>query len=256
MTCSRFKDRLQNYLIFCFQNTHRFKQFLRGFGNKFLPFRVFRSSYFVTIPKILVFVVLVGCTVLVPSFSAAAETQSLSILIIGDSLTAGRGVMPEQAYPFMIQEKLVKSGQENVRIINAGISGSTSAGAYARLKWYLKAGPNVLVLALGANDGLRGLPVREMEKNLDKAITLAKESNIRVIIAGMQVPPNYGPEYAKDFRQVFPDLAKRHQIPLIPFLLEGVAGQAELSQADGIHPNPLGHKIIADTVLPYILECL
>jgi len=206
--------------------------------------------------KVLFLIVLAGCTVLVPSVSAVAETKALSVLIIGDSLTAGRGVMPEQAYPFMIQEKLKKSGQENVRIINAGISGSTSAGAYARLKWYLKAGPNVLILALGANDGLRGLPVQEMKKNLDKAITLAKESNIRVIIAGMEVPPNYGPEYSKDFRQVFPDLAKEHQIPLIPFLLEGVAGHARLNQADGIHPNPSGHKIIADTVLPFILECL
>ncbi len=206
--------------------------------------------------KILVFVVLIGYTIGGPTVLACAETKVLSVLIIGDSLTAGRGVMPEQAYPFMIQERLKKSGQDNVRIINAGISGSTSAGAYARLKWYLKAGPNVLVLALGANDGLRGLPVQEMKKNLDKAITLAKESDIRVVLAGMLVPPNYGPEYSEDFRQVFPDLAKRHQIPLIPFLLEGVAGQAGLSQADGIHPNSSGHEIIADTVLPYILECL
>lgn len=179
-----------------------------------------------------------------------------AVLIIGDSLTAGRGVMPEQAYPALIQSRLAAAGQNGVRVVNAGISGSTSAGAHARLKWYLKARPRVLVLALGANDGLRGLPVAEMEKNLDKAISLAKTSGIRVILAGMEVPPNYGPDYADAFRRVFPDLARRHGIPLIPFLLAGVAGNPDLNQADGIHPNPEGHKIVAKTVIPYILEAL
>ncbi len=203
--------------------------------------------------KVLFLIVLAGCTIGAPAV-CAAETQS--VLILGDSLTAGLGVMPEEAYPSLIQDKMIKSGQGKIRIINAGISGSTSAGAYSRLKWYLKVRPDILVLALGANDGLRGLPVREMEKNLDKAIILAKESNIRVIIAGMEIPPNYGPDYAAQFRQVFPDLARRHQIPLIPFLLEGVAGQDGLNQTDGIHPNPFGHEIIADLVYPYILESL
>ncbi len=203
--------------------------------------------------KVLLLIVLAGCVIAVSTIWAA---ESQSVLILGDSLTAGLGVMPDQAYPSLIQEKLENAGQMSVRIVNGGISGSTSAGAYARLKWYLKARPDVLVLALGANDGLRGLSVPEMEKNLDKAITLAKESDIRVIIAGMEIPPNYGPDYAARFRQVFPDLARRHKITLIPFLLEGVAGQERLNQADGIHPNPSGHKIIADQVYPYILESL
>ncbi|MCG8636132.1 MAG: arylesterase [Desulfobacterales bacterium] len=197
--------------------------------------------------------IMAGCLIFVSGVSAA---DAKPVLILGDSLTAGLGVMPEQAYPSLIQKRLEKAGRGAVRIINGGISGSTSAGAYARLKWYLKARPGILILALGANDGLRGLPVREMEKNLDKTIVLAKESDIRVIIAGMQIPPNYGPDYAASFRQVFPDLARRHNIPLIPFLLEGVAGMAGLNQADGIHPNPLGHEIIADQVYPYILESL
>jgi acyl-CoA thioesterase-1 len=202
---------------------------------------------------LIVLFVMAGCVIAVfPVW--AAEPQS--VLILGDSLTAGLGVMPEQAYPSLIQEKLENAGQGKVRIINGGISGSTTAGAYARLKWYLKARPDVLVLALGANDGLRGLSVTEMEINLDKAITLAKESDIRVIIAGMEIPPNYGPDYAARFRQVFPELARRHNIPLIPFLLEGVAGRERLNQADGIHPNPQGHKIIADQVYPYIMESL
>ncbi|MEH0021588.1 MAG: arylesterase [Desulfobacter sp.] len=189
-------------------------------------------------------------------FAAGAGPGVRQVLIIGDSLTAGLGVMPEQAYPALIQERLAASGRDGIKVINAGISGSTTAGAHARLKWYLRAKPHVLILALGANDGLRGLSVREMENNLDKAISLAKSAGMQVVIAGMEVPPNYGPEYAAGFRKVFPDLAQRHQIPLIPFLLEGVAGRPELNQADGIHPNPDGHEIIAETVLPYILKSL
>jgi acyl-CoA thioesterase-1 len=188
--------------------------------------------------------------------AAGPAAVPAQVLIIGDSLTAGLGVMPEQAYPDLVQEMLNKADKGRVKVINAGISGSTSAGSYSRLKWYLKARPSVLVLALGANDGLRGLPVEDMEKNLDKAIVLAKEAGIKVILCGMEVPPNYGPGYTARFRKVFPDLAGKHGVPLIPFLLEGVAGQADLNQADGIHPNAAGHKIIAHTVFPYILECL
>ncbi len=177
-------------------------------------------------------------------------------MFIGDSLTAGLGVMPEQAYPALIQDKLNQSGKGKVKVINGGISGSTSAGAYSRLKWYLRVGSDVLILALGANDGLRGLPVAGMKKNLARAIVLAKESGMRVILCGMEVPPNYGPGYAADFRQVFPDLAREFHIPLVPFLLEGVGGQPRLNQADGIHPTPEGHRIIAETVFPYIREQL
>ncbi|HCY84725.1 MAG TPA: arylesterase, partial [Desulfobacteraceae bacterium] len=209
------------------------------------------------VSRYVIFIVAISFFAL-PSSAGAGDTgdEVKTVLIIGDSLTAGLGVMQDQAYPALLQAELAAAGPPGVKVVNGGISGSTSAGAYARLKWYLKARPHLLILALGANDGLRGLKVADMEKNLSKAISLAKENGVTVILAGMQVPPNLGPEYAAAFRRVFPALAAQHEIPLIPFLLEGVAGKPELNQADGIHPNPEGHKRIADTVLPYILENL
>ncbi len=185
-----------------------------------------------------------------------AFAEDRKVLFMGDSITAGMGVTPEQAYPALIQRILKEKGKMDVTVINASISGSTTAGAWSRLNWYLKAKPSILVLALGANDGLRGLSTREMAKNLDRAIVLARENKIQVILAGMEIPPNYGADYALDFRRVFPELAVRHKIVLIPFLLQGVAGQAGLNQADGIHPNVRGQRIIAKTVIPYILESL
>ena len=207
--------------------------------------------------RFVIFVFLfIGVSVTCPAWAADIAAETKIVLIIGDSLTAGLGVMPEQAYPALLQTRLSEAGMKPVKVVNAGISGSTSAGAYGRLKWYLKARPHLLILALGANDGLRGLSVAEMEKNLAKALSLAKEAGIPVILGGMEVPPNYGPEYAAAFRQVFPALAAQHNIPLIPFLLEGVAGKPALNQADGIHPNPEGHRVMADTILPYVLENL
>jgi acyl-CoA thioesterase-1 len=186
-----------------------------------------------------------------PLFSAEAPVR---ILFLGDSLTAGLGVEPREAYPSLIQNMLEEKQMHHITITNGSISGSTTAGAVSRLKWFLRAKPDILVLALGANDGLRGLSLDEMDKNLDNAIVLAKENRIRVILAGMEIPPNYGPEYTKAFREVFPSLARRHQLEFIPFLLENVAGDPSLNQADGIHPNAQGHRIIAAHVLPFILE--
>ncbi|WDP90176.1 MAG: arylesterase [Desulfobacter sp.] len=200
---------------------------------------------------------IIGCIFaglsLITGFSTAGQVQ---VLFIGDSLTAGLGVMPEQAYPALIQERFNRWMPGRVKVVNGGASGATSAGAHARLKWYLRADPDILVLALGANDGLRGLPVGEMKKNLAKAIDLAKENHIRVVLCGMEVPPNYGPGYAADFRRVFPELAREYDVALVPFLLEGVGGQRRLNQADGIHPTPKGHRIIAETVFPYIKALL
>ncbi|MBU0972305.1 MAG: arylesterase, partial [Proteobacteria bacterium] len=142
------------------------------------------------------------------------------------------------------------------KIINGSISGSTTAGALSRLKWFLRAKPKILVLALGANDGLRGLSTEEMAQNLDKTIVLAKKNHIRVVLAGMKIPPNYGPEYSNEFARVFEALAEKYHLSFIPFLLKDVAGIASLNQADGIHPNQEGHKIIAATVFPFILEQL
>lgn len=186
-----------------------------------------------------------------PVFAADGQVR---ILFLGDSLTAGLGVEPHEAYPSVIRDMLDEKQITHITLTNGSISGSTTAGAVSRLKWFLRANPQVLVLALGANDGLRGLPLDEMEKNLNSTIVLAKENRIRVILAGMEIPPNYGPAYTKAFREVFPSLARKHDLALIPFLLKDVAGNPSLNQADGIHPNAQGHRIIAAHVLPFILE--
>ena len=185
-----------------------------------------------------------------------AADGSVKVLFLGDSLSAGLGVEPEQAYPALIHDMLKEKGFQGVNIINGSISGSTTASAISRLKWFLKIKPDILVLALGANDGLRGLSTVEMARNLDNTIVLAKEKGIRVILAGMKIPPNYGSGYARAFYKVFLSLADKYKLPFIPFLLKDVAGKASLNQADGIHPNREGHRIIAATVLPFILEQL
>lgn len=213
--------------------------------NRFL---LFFSVFFILTP---VFCLWPGATPPLP-----AADRSVRILFIGDSISAGLGVEPEQAYPSLIRDMLKEKGIQGIAVTNGSISGSTTAGAVSRLKWFLRAKPDILVLALGANDGLRGLATVEMARNLDNAIVLAKEKGIRVILAGMEIPPNYGPEYAKAFREVFGGLADKHHLPFIPFLLKDVAGKASLNQADGIHPNREGHRIIAATVMPYILEQL
>jgi acyl-CoA thioesterase-1 len=190
---------------------------------------------------------------------ARAEEGDVDILFLGDSITAGLGVELENAYPALIadmfKERITDLPQEKkgqVRIINGSISGSTTAGALSRLKWFLRKKPDILVLALGANDGLRGLSTQEMSRNLERTIVLAQEKGIRVILAGMEIPPNYGPAYSKAFREVFALLADRYDLAFIPFLLKDVAGNPLMNQADGIHPNRAGHRIIAGTVFPYL----
>jgi acyl-CoA thioesterase-1 len=193
------------------------------------------------------------CLVLAGKNVSAGETR---ILFLGDSLTAGLGVARDAAYPAVVETLLKQQGRTDVKIINGGISGATTAGAASRLKWHLKADPHVLVLALGANDGLRGLSLENMARNLDDTIALALENNLCVILAGMEIPPNYGPDYTRRFSQIFRDLAQKHGIVRIPFLLDNVGGVAAMNQADGVHPNAAGHRQIARTVLPYIQECL
>lgn len=186
-------------------------------------------------------------------FAGAKETR---ILFLGDSITAGLGVKKEAAFPAVAGRMLKLQGIDNVTVINAGISGSTTASGLSRLKWHLKTAPDVLVLALGANDGLRGLSLDSMAQNLDATIFLALENNLCVILAGMEIPPNYGPEYTGQFRRAFRELAEKHGIRLIPFLLDHVGGEADMNQSDGVHPNTAGHRQIAETVLPYVKECL
>ncbi|WP_412471117.1 arylesterase [Halobacteriovorax sp. RT-2-4] len=177
------------------------------------------------------------------------------VLFLGDSLTAGYGIDPENAYPNLVKDILKKEGIE-IEVMNASISGSTSASAVSRLKWSLRGKPDVMLLALGANDGLRGIKLVSTKENLKNAIKLAKSKGVKVILAGMQIPPNYGPEYTKEFQKMFPDLKKEEGVTLLPFLLKDVAGQRQYNIDDGIHPNEEGHKIIAKTVAPFIRKAL
>jgi acyl-CoA thioesterase-1 len=169
------------------------------------------------------------------------------VVFLGDSLTAGLGLPPELSFPALIQERIDARGLP-FAVVNAGVSGDTSAGGLRRLEWALQGRPRVLVVALGGNDGLRGLPPEELRKNLAVIIERAQQAGIEVILAGMEAPPNNGPDYTARFRRVYPELARTYEVPLIPFLLEGVAGDPALNQADGIHPNPDGARRVADTV--------
>jgi acyl-CoA thioesterase I len=170
------------------------------------------------------------------------------IVVLGDSLSAGYGLLELQAYPALLQEKLNTDGY-SWDVVNAGISGDTSAAGLQRIDWALGQGDvRILILELGANDGLRGLPITEMKKNLAAIIERAQEKRIAVLLAGMEAPPNFGPEYTVSFRQVYRDLAKEHKVTFLPFLLDRVAGNPSLNQGDGIHPNIEGSKIVADTV--------
>ena len=172
-----------------------------------------------------------------------------TILFLGDSLTAGQGVEEGQAFPALIEEK-IQAQHLPYEVINAGLSGDTSAGGLRRIDWLLQRPMDVLVLELGANDGLRGLPVAAMKANLQGIIDKVKTKNpqVKIVIAGMEMPPNLGGDYANDFRAVFVDLARTNHAALIPFLLEGVGGHTDLNQRDQIHPTAAGHKIVAENV--------
>lgn len=175
--------------------------------------------------------------------------QTKRILFLGNSLSAGLGVAPEQAFPALIQQKIDSLGWQ-FQVINAGLSGETSAGGMRRLNWLLKRKIDVLVLELGANDGLRGHSPKLTEENLQEIIRRAKKKypDVQILIAGMEALPNMGDVFVKEFRAIFPRLAQKNDAALIPFLLENVAGKPELNQADGVHPNPAGHKIVAENV--------
>ncbi len=177
------------------------------------------------------------------TFAVEAKT----ILFLGDSLTEGYQLAKEDAFPAVIERNL-KAKFPEIKVINGGVSGATTASGPKRLNWYMKAKPDIMVLALGANDGLRGLHLKESEKNLSAVIEKAKSSGIKVLLVGMKMPTNYGEPYRTNFEKLFPVLAKRYQLPLVPFLLEGVGGVPKLNLPDGIHPNVEGHKIMAKTI--------
>jgi acyl-CoA thioesterase-1 len=185
---------------------------------------------------------------------ASAAHSATTVVCLGDSLTEGYGVEAEDAFPSVVERRLRDRGHD-VRIVNAGISGATSASGVSRLQWQLRAAPELLILALGGNDGLRGIDPVSTRKNLASAIELARSRGVKVILAGMRLPPNYGPDYVAAFERIFPELAREYELPLIPFLLENVAAQPHLNLPDGIHPNAAGYERVADNVLP-VLEPL
>ncbi len=177
------------------------------------------------------------------------------IIAFGDSLTAGLGVAPEQSYPTQLQKQLDALGYR-YQVLNAGVSGDTSAGGLRRVSWVLAGKPRVVILELGGNDGLRGLGLPETRSHLDAIIRQLKDADVRVILAGMKLPPNYGEEYTARFEAMYRDLARLYELPLIPFLLEGVGGEKTLNQADGIHPTAEGYRIVVKNVLRSLLPVL
>ena len=189
--------------------------------------------------------------------TTAANKMIKTIIFFGNSLTAGYGLEPSQAFPALIQKK-VDSLSLPYKVVNAGVSGETTSGGKGRIDWILRQPIDVFVLELGANDGLRGIPVAETKNNLQSIIDKVKvlNPNAKLILAGMQIPPNMGQQYTSEFRAIYPDLARKNNVPLIPFLLEGVGGEAKFNQEDGIHPTEEGQKIVAENVWRQIKDVL
>jgi acyl-CoA thioesterase-1 len=186
-----------------------------------------------------------------------ATTANKTILFFGNSLTAGYGIDPEESFAGRIQTRL-DSLKKEFRVINGGLSGETTAGGLSRLDWFLEEEPYLFVLELGGNDGLRGIALTETKKNLLAIVdkVQAKYPNTKIILAGMQIPPNMGKEYTEEFKAIYPAVAKEKNIELIPFLLEGVAGNPDLNLPDGIHPTAEGHRLVMETLWPYISKAL
>lgn len=176
------------------------------------------------------------------------------IVAFGDSLTAGFGVSAEESYPAQLQRTLDQAGYR-YRVINAGVSGDTTAGGVRRIDWVLKSRPDIVILVLGANDGLRGLALKQTRANLEEIVKRLGAAGVTVVLAGLKLPPNYGADYTERFTALYPELARRYRLPYLPFFLEGVAAKAALNQADGIHPTGDGYRVIVDHLMP-VLEPL
>lgn len=188
-----------------------------------------------------------------PNSALCVSPQGKKIVFLGDSLTEGYLLSsPAQAFPDLVCQRLKMKLKKEFVCINSGVSGNTSRGLLSRLDWALKASPEVAIVSIGSNDGLRGIPIKETKKNLQKIVEKLKEKKIRVLLTGQKMPPNYGKEFLAPFEAVFRDVAKTEKVPLMPFLLEGVAGQSEMNLPDGIHPNSNGHKVIADNLLKFL----
>jgi acyl-CoA thioesterase-1 len=212
------------------------------------------------IPRFVAALLIIAAVVGFSSGTQAAAAISATddrprIVAFGDSLTAGLGVAGEDAYPSQLQRRLDRDGFR-YRVINAGVSGDTTAGGLRRMAWVLKSRPHIVILELGGNDGLRGLSLRETKANLERIIQQCLSASVTVVLAGMKLPPNYGVEYTNGFESMYPALAKKYHLVLIPFFLDGVAGSTSLNQADGIHPTAEGYRIIADKVLETVRPLL
>jgi acyl-CoA thioesterase-1 len=187
--------------------------------------------------------------------SGVVRAETLRIAMLGDSLTAGFGLKPQEALPVKLEGALKAAGRD-VTIANHGVSGDTTAGGLARLDWMMGDRPRLVLLALGANDALRGTDPAETERNLDAIISKLKAEGVAVMLFGMAAPRNYGPEYTRAFDGLYPRLAERHNIPLYPFLLDGVAMERDLNQADGIHPNVRGVDVLVGRIAPAIVKAI
>jgi acyl-CoA thioesterase-1 len=179
-----------------------------------------------------------------------------TLLFLGDSLTEGFGVGKNQSYPSLVEEMINKELNRPITIINGGVSASTMSDGLLRLRWYLKRNPSIIFIALGANDGLRGLNLQKSQESLEAIIQLSKHHGAKVLLAGMKIPPNYGKEYSQAFEAMYERVQKKYQLPMMPFLLQGVAGERLYNQADGIHPNAQGYQVIAQNVFEFIKEHL
>ena len=177
------------------------------------------------------------------------------IVALGDSITSGLGVTADEAYPALLEARLRREGYA-YRVVNAGVSGDTTAGGLRRVDWILRAEPEIVILALGANDGLRGQRPETTRANLETIVGRLRAAGTRVLLAGMRAPPNYGEAFTREFAAVFPAVARRLNVALVPFLLDGVAADPRLNQPDGIHPNAAGHRMIAERLWPHLRPLL
>jgi acyl-CoA thioesterase-1 len=182
-------------------------------------------------------------------------TYQGTIVAMGDSLTAGLGVNENDAYPAQLERKLQAAGL-HWRVVNAGISGETSSGALSRINWMLKLKPDIVILETGANDGLRGVDPRVTQRNIDEMLRILKKNKIPVVLAGMRMLRNMGAEYTEAFHAIYPRLAAKHNVTLVPFFLQGVAGDSSLNQKDGIHPTAEGYRIITEKIYPYVFQAI
>src|SRR5438876_5673133 len=185
------------------------------------------------------------------AFAGTVHAAERIVVAFGDSLTAGLGVMPDDSYPAQLQARLRAEGYA-YRVVNAGASGDTTAGGLRRVDWALKNKPAIVIVALGANDAMRGQDLASVRANLDGIVARFQKAGARVLVAGMEVPPNYGERYAADFRRLYVEVARKRGAAFMPFLLDGVAGNPRLNQGDGIHPTAEGYRLVVDRLWPYL----